>query len=582
MLTWAKRFFSAPTFPENEEKTRIATLLNTILIMLFFILLLMSVIMSVIEADFITNPNNWVILGILFGATLGLHALMRRGNIRAVSWLLSALFWISVTYSVYSFGGIHSPDTAGYMVVIVMAGLLLGAWTAIIFATLSIAAMAAIWHTEVIGALAPYPAVLLYDFVLYSIIFIITALLLRYAVASISQALERAQRNEHAQKASNLELQQIRASLEEKVAERTHDLQRRSEQLHLASEVARDATAAHDLDDLLKNAANQVRERFDFHHVGIFLVDEIGEYAALRAATGEFGRLVERGHQVPISGSSLVGSVVAGGQASIALDVGGDAVNLVNPLLPETRSEMALPLRIGERTIGALDIHSAQKGTFNEADVQVFQTLADHLAVAIENARLIHALQQNLREIEAVYGRYTQDAWSSFIKGAGAPLGYRYRHTDVETAHEQHPEAQEAVQQGRSVATVIQAGEEDSQQVQVNAVAVPIKLRDQVIGVLDLRAENQVISPEAISLTEEVANRLAMALENARLFDEARLHAARERALNQMMARFARSFDVDTVLQTAVRELGQLPRVTEVSVQVGLAEASSPANGGER
>jgi GAF domain-containing protein len=210
----------------------------------------------------------------------------------------------------------------------------------------------------------------------------------------------------------------------------------------------------------------------------------------------------------------------------------------------------------------------------------VFQTLADQLAVAIENARLIHALQQNLREIEAVYGRYTQEAWSAFIKGANVPLGYRYRHTDIETAAEQHPEAYEALQQGHSVATNYQVGEEGGEQAQVNAVAVPIKLRDQVIGVLDLRAENQAISPEAISLTEEVADRLAMALENARLFDEARLHAVRERALNQMMARFARSFDVDTVLQTAVRELGQLPRVTEVSVHVGLAEAPSPTNGG--
>jgi GAF domain-containing protein len=152
---------------------------------------------------------------------------------------------------------------------------------------------------------------------------------------------------------------------------------------------------------------------------------------------------------------------------------------------------------------------------------------------------------------------------------------------DVETAAEQHPEAQDAVQQGHSVATSIQAGEDGGEQTQVNAVAVPIKLRNQVIGVLDLRAENQPIALEAISLTEEVADRLALALENARLFDEARLHAVRERALNQMMARFARSFDVDTVLQTAVRELGQLPRVTEVSVHIGAPEALPPTNGGE-
>jgi GAF domain-containing protein len=580
MLTWAKHFFSAPAFPEDEEKTRIAALLHTILLMLFLIIIAISVIMSMIDETFLTAPINWVIMGILLGSSLGLRALMHRGNVRAVSWLLSGLFWVSITLSVYNFGGIHSPDTAGYLLVIVMAGLLLGAWVTIIFAVLSIAAVGALWYVEAIGALTPYPIFLIYDFILYSVIFIITALLLHYAVNSLSQALERARRNEHAQLVSNLKLQQIRESLEEIVAERTQDLQRRSEELRMASEVARDATAAHDLDDLLKNAADQIRERFDFHHVGIFLVDEIGEYAVLRAATGGVGHLVERGHQLPVSESSLVGSAVAAGQARIALNVGDDAVNFVSPLLPETRSEMALPLRIGERIIGALDIHSTQATAFDEADVQVFQTLADQLAVAVENARLIHALQQNLREIEAVYGRYTQDAWSTFIKGASVPLGYRYRHTDVETATEQHPEAHEALQQGRSVATNIQAGEDGGEQGQVNAVAVPIKLRNQVIGVLDLRAENQAISPEAISLTEEVADRLAMALENARLFDEARLRAVRERALNQVMARFARSFDVDTVLQTAVRELGQLPRVTEVSVHVGLAEAPSPANGG--
>jgi GAF domain-containing protein len=582
MLTWARHFLSAPTFTEDEEKTRIAALLNTILLMLFFITAVVSVVMTAIDASFITNPNNWIIMGILVGATLGLRALMRGGNVRVVSGLLSLLFWASITFSVYNFGGIHSPDTAGYLIVIVTAGLLLGAWSTIIFAVLSIAAVGALWYAETIGALPSYPVYLIYDFVLYSVIFIITALLLRYAVNSLSRALERARRNEHAQLVGNLKLQQIRESLEEIVAERTQDLRRRSEELRMASEVARDATAAHDLDDLLKNAADQIRERFNFHHVSIFLVDEIGEYAVLRAATGDFGHLVERGHQLPVSESSLVGSAVAGGRARITLNAGDDAVNFVSPLLPETRSEMALPLRIGERVIGALDIHSTQATAFDEADVQVFQTLADQLAVAVENARLIHALQQNLREIEAVYGRYTQDAWSTFIRGASVPLGYRYRHMDVEAATEQHPEAHEALQQGRSVATSIQAGEDSGEQAQVNAVAVPIKLRNQVIGVLDLRAENQAISPEAISLTEEVADRLAMALENARLFDEARLRAVRERALNQVMARFARSFDVDTVLQTAVRELGQLPRVTEVSVQVGLAEAPSPANeGGE-
>ena len=244
---------------------------------------------------------------------------------------------------------------------------------------------------------------------------------------------------------------------------------------------------------------------------------------------------------------------------------------------------MTLPLRIGERVIGALDVHSAQAAAFDEDDVQVFQTLADQLAVAIENARLIHALQQNLREIEAVYGRYTQDALERPSSRAPA---FRWGIVTGTWTLRRPPSSTRKPTKPCSKAVRLpqpsRPGRDGGEQAQVNAVAIPIKLRNQVIGVLDLRAENQAISPEAISLTEEVADRLAMALENARLFDEARLHAVRERALNQVMARFARSFDVDTVLQTAVRELGQLPRVTEVSVQMGLAEAPSPAKRGWR
>ena len=329
MLTWAKHFFAPPSFPEDEEKTRIAALLNTILLMLFFIIIAVSVVMTAIDVDLPYRSEQLGDSGDIARIKSGIARLDAQRQCPAVSWLLSSLFWISITLSVYSFGGIHSPDTAGYLLVIVMAGLLLGAWTTILFAVLSIAAVGAIWHAEDIGVLAPYPVQLIYDFVLYSVIFIITALLLRYAVNSLSQALERARRNEHAQVGQQSPSYSKSAHrLEEIVAERTHDLQRRSEELRLASEVARDAAAAHDLGDLLKNAVNQVHERFDFYHVGVFLVDEIGEYAVLRAATGEFGRLVEHGHQLPVGESSLAGSVVANGQARVALDVGDEAVIL--------------------------------------------------------------------------------------------------------------------------------------------------------------------------------------------------------------------------------------------------------------
>ncbi len=375
---------------------------------------------------------------------------------------------------------------------------------------------------------------------------------------------------------------ELNQTLEQRVADRTHDLERRAVQLQAAAEVARDATATRELGDLLNNTVNLVRDRFGFYHAGIFLVDEPGEYAVLRAATGEAGRqMLERGHKLKVGEVGIVGYVTGTGQPRIALDVGADAVHFQHPLLPETRSEMALPLKVGERVIGALDVQSTQEAAFDEDDVRVLQTMADQLAVAIENTRLLHATRQTVRELEAAYGRYTQDAWSAFMRGTRHSHGYRYRPLGVEPVTEQYPEAREALQQGHSVVTAAQPEATDNGQGPINALATPIKLRDQVIGVLNLRSENKPISPEAVSLVEEVANRLALALENARLFDEARLHATRERALNQMMARFARSFDIDTVLQTAVRELGQLPHVAEVSVHMGLPEAPSPANGDE-
>ncbi len=195
-------------------------------------------------------------------------------------------------------------------------------------------------------------------------------------------------------------LQASHVELERRVAERTADLHRRAIQLQAAAEVARDATGARELGSLLNRAVNLIQNRFGFYHAGIFLVDERGEYAVLRAATGEAGRqMLERGHKLKVGEVGIVGYVTDTSQPRIALDVGTDAVHFKNPLLPETRSELALPLKVGARVIGALDVQSRQAAAFDEDDVTVLQTMADQLAMAIENARLLHAMQQALREL---------------------------------------------------------------------------------------------------------------------------------------------------------------------------------------
>jgi PAS domain S-box-containing protein len=195
------------------------------------------------------------------------------------------------------------------------------------------------------------------------------------------------------------QVQHYAEELEQQVAARTAELGRRTVQLQVAAEVARDATAAPELDELLARSVDLVRERFGFYHAGIFLTDEAGEYAVLQSATGDAGQqMLEQGHRLKVGETGIVGYVCASGEPRTALDTGTDATHFDNPCLPETRSEMALPMRVGDRVIGALDVQSTSEAAFDEDDVEILQVMADQLAVSIERTRLFEQVQATLEE----------------------------------------------------------------------------------------------------------------------------------------------------------------------------------------
>ncbi|MCS6993507.1 MAG: GAF domain-containing protein [Anaerolineales bacterium] len=176
-------------------------------------------------------------------------------------------------------------------------------------------------------------------------------------------------------------------------------LERRSQLLQVAAEVSRAASAILDPATLSQQVVELVQSRFGLYYVGLFLVDERGEDVILRAATGEAGReMMKAGHKFPIGNSSMVGWCVANRRARIALDVGEDAVRFSNPLLPHTRSELALPLISRGQILGALTIQSTQESAFSDEDIETFQTMSDQLANAIQNARLYEQLEQELEE----------------------------------------------------------------------------------------------------------------------------------------------------------------------------------------
>jgi GAF domain-containing protein len=277
--------------------------------------------------------------------------------------------------------------------------------------------------------------------------------------------------------------------------------------------------------------------------------------------------MLEQALQVPLNPDTLVGRAVYSGQPRIALDVGPGAVRFENPLLPWTRSRVMLPLLAGRRVIGVLDVQSTEEAAFDEQDAAVLQIMADQLAVTIENARLFEETWQTMRELEAASRQYTEESWRVVAHRTGQARGYRYREQTVELVGERSPEVRQAWLQGRPIIT---SSPRDGGQDAISTLAVPIRLREQTVGVLNLSFEDQSPSADTVSMIQEIANRLALALENARLLDETRQRAERDRLTADVTAQVRAYIDLKNILQTAVREVGRALGSDRAFIQLGV------------
>lgn len=342
------------------------------------------------------------------------------------------------------------------------------------------------------------------------------------------------------------------AGFEQRVAERTHDLERRTLQVQVAAQVARDIILTANLEELLNKAVTLVHERFGFYYAGLFLLDEGGRYAILRAATGPAGRhMVAHGHRLRVGQTGLVGYATGSGEPRVSLNVNEDELHFRNPLLPDTRSELALPLKVGQRVIGALDVQSREPNAFGPDDILILQVLADQLAVAIENARLMQAVQASLAELETYQNQYGRQVWKQ-ISQTRQVSGYQYDGSRITPLTDRRLSSS----QGPAPAA------------QKPPVSVPLRVRGAQIGALEVWPERGELTRAEIDILTALSSRISQALESARLFDEARARAAREQAINQMTANISRSLDIDALLQTALSELGQIPGVADLSVHL--------------
>ncbi|HEY57689.1 MAG TPA: GAF domain-containing protein [Anaerolineae bacterium] len=332
---------------------------------------------------------------------------------------------------------------------------------------------------------------------------------------------------------------QIMASqmrLEQQVAERTASLRSLNKQLQAAAEVGRAVASLSDLDEILQEATRLIAARFNVYHVGIFLLDASGTYAVLRAANSEGGRrMLRRGHRLKVGEEGIVGYVTGTGRPRIALDVGRDAVHFRNPDLPETRSEAALPLRIGNRVLGALDVQSTQSAAFSREELNTFQFLADLLAIAIHNAELLRQSQEAVEEMRRAYAQISQRGWEAFVRQRSVK-GYRLD----DQGHLQPIAETESTQPSPT---------NESAQV----LQVPIEVRGVPVAHLRLRkpADRPWNAPER-RLVQELSRRLSSALEGARLFTESQRRAAQLQAVAEIARDTSTTLDLETLLRSAV------------------------------
>jgi methyl-accepting chemotaxis protein len=508
MFIWMKQFFTAPIFGDDENKTRTAGLLSVVLRIIFVATVVGSIIMILLEpAEFVFS----LVFGcILVAVILGLQQLIHRGYVRESSILLSCILWISITLLAYVNGSVRDPILTGYFLVTTVASLLLGGRAAVIFGLLSMLATWGVFYLETSDpSVAPIVASQgLHSLVILIITLGLTVLLLRFAVRSIAEGFDRAWRNERALIESNRELE-----------DRARSLERLTTRLRAAGTVTSAAMSARDPDALISQVTHLLSELFDFYHVGIFLLDEDGEYAVLQAANSEGGqRMLARGHKLKVEQQGIVGYVTGTGEARIALDVGADAVHFENPLLPETRSEMALPLKMGERVIGALDVQSRQEAAFDEDDVAIFRMMADQLATAIENTHLLSTTRQTTHDLSAAAAEILT-ATSQQATGANEQSAAISQTTttvdEVKVISEQAIQrAQEVVDASQRTVQVSRSGEGAVQETIGSMAQIKARVEGIAENILALSAQTQQIG-EIIATVNDIAAQSNMLALNA-------------------------------------------------------------------
>lgn len=556
MLKQAHTFFNPPVFPEDQDKTRKARYANAIAIVFFVVAVFYETIYRILVDNTGVSIIDLPVIGVAVICAIAL-VLLRRGHVRFTSILLIFITWVAAnSISVNGFG-VRDSSYALNFAIVLMTGLLLSWQASLVVTFISVLSGFGLAYAESSGLITviPYPVT---SFALdMAFIFVINAVLIGLLINGLEGALWKSRTNLEELETANNRLSYIQTELSNRSAElltANNQLESRAKKLRAVAEITRTATSLRDFDHLLASITSIISSQLAYHHVAIFLLDEQKEYAILRSASTEVGLIMlARGYRVTVGQLGVVSTVAQTGQPRIAFDLDADKASLNEPDIAGAQSRLALPLKSGDETIGVLDIQSTQINDFTEDDIATLSILADQVGIALQNAGLFEESQRALREANIESLQTSKHAWQGYA-AAVRTKGFRYDGIKSEPL-------KDARVSGKAS----------------NALLIPVQLRGQTIGRLKLNASERSHewTDDELLMVRATAERVALALEGARLLEEAQKRATREAFLSEVAAKLSTSFQLDSILRDTVQELGQTLKNSTVTFQL-VDPASSP------
>lgn len=351
------------------------------------------------------------------------------------------------------------------------------------------------------------------------------------------------------------------------------------------ADIGKNISEMESIDGLLTRSVETIHDRFGFYHVSLFLTDNDNRFSHLSASTGEVGKqMLARGHRLPIDSKSVVGRTTMAKDVIVVREAQFDTGQSYNELLPNTRSELGIPILDTQGVIGVIDIQSEQLDAFSPTEIEALQVIANQLATAIrntrlfadkentirENQRLFIESETNLREIQRLNRQLTKQAWSDYLVPNRRIDGVTLSNDGFRNRADWSEEMVAASQKRRAITE-----DKDGKR----TIAVPIELRGEVVGAIELETEQHKNPDDMVDMVRTISQNLGVSLDNARLFEESNEATAQEQQVSKIVSQYQSAESVDDLLRLTIKGLAETLGAEKASIRLGVVPDVAPFEG---